>query len=131
MRSRSAAKIASETKYSRASVCWPKDVRAFMRLLYRAAIEIVFEIVEVLAALGDDDAHLAAEPCKLAGAGIRHDDDVEPRRAARHRREMLQHERAAPSAERADDLLDRDVAGRALRAGHRAQHLAFRRRFEI
>src|SRR4051812_2953387 len=85
----------------------------------------------MLAAFGNDDLHRARKTGQLAGARIRHDDDVEVRLAARHRRIMLQRERAAAATERAGHFLHGDIAGRSRRAGHGAQHLALRDRIEI
>jgi hypothetical protein len=75
--------------------------------------------------VGDGDRHGAGQTRQFPGAGVRHHGDGQLRRATRHRAAVLQGKCAAAAVQSSGDLLDRDVAGRALDAGHGGQHLAF------
>src|SRR5438045_3641645 len=55
----------------------------------------ILKLVRMLAAFGNDDVHLARQPCQFAAARARHHDDVQVRHAAGHGGVVLQRERTA------------------------------------
>src|SRR6202035_4090296 len=85
--------------------------------------KIVFKFVRMISFV-DGDVHGAAEAGQLAGSGVWDHDDVQVGRSASHGRVVLQYETAAAIVQCAGNSFDRDISGRTLRVGARAQHFS-------
>lgn len=99
-------------------------------LNWLAVVQIVFELVRMLA-VGDDDRHLARQSGQFVGTRIGHNSDTQRRLATIHRASVLEYEGSAPAVQPSGHHLDGNITRRTLHDGTASKHLAFAGGFEI
>src|SRR4249919_3030249 len=87
------------------------------------SVQCVVEGVEMRAALGDVDLHAPAQASQFVGTAVGNDGERQRGPAAIHHAAMLHHETALAALQRANEMLDGDVAGRTRGGIAGAEHL--------
>src|SRR5207342_2372345 len=87
------------------------------------SVQRVVEGVEMRAALGDVDLHAPAQASEFVGTAVGNDGERQRGPATIHHAAVLHHETALAALQRANEMLDGDIAGRTRGGIAGAEHL--------